>query len=168
MKQRSTSFWLLTTKGLDDSTGTQICSMGQKTDTSHGGRLLPPRAALVGREGHVLLHLRGPKRPSGPVPSACPTAGIGACQCRSFQHPLGATQTRAPRIRGCFRDPSLRPAAGCGDSRHTAGPRASGELRPGSLPPGARSQRHTSFGHWSLEYRKPWKPKHLGLIHSKL
>lgn len=29
--QRSTSFWLLITRGLDDSTGTQICGRGQRT-----------------------------------------------------------------------------------------------------------------------------------------
>lgn len=114
VKQRSTSFWLLTTRGLDDSTGTQICSKGQKTDTSHRGRLLPPRAAPAGREGHALLHSPGPKRPSGLVPSACPTAGIGVCRRRSLQHPLGATQTRTPKIQGCFRDLSLCPCGWLG------------------------------------------------------
>jgi hypothetical protein len=43
VKQRSTSFWLLITRGLEDSTGTQICAREQ--DRGNGG--------MAGLEGHV-------------------------------------------------------------------------------------------------------------------
>lgn len=49
VKHRRTSFWLLTTRGLDDSTGTQICSKGQET-TVMGGRCCLPRAPLAQTE----------------------------------------------------------------------------------------------------------------------
>lgn len=66
VKQRNTSFWLLTTRGLDDSTGTQICSKGQRTAVT--GMLLSSKGS-AGVEGRTLI------RSLVLVASTSPTAG---------------------------------------------------------------------------------------------
>lgn len=50
VKQRSTSFWLLITRGLEDSTGTQICSGTEGTVTG-------PSKAMGGQVPQALSHL---------------------------------------------------------------------------------------------------------------
>lgn len=60
VKQRSTSFWLLITRGLDDSTGTQICGRGQRTGQ---GVAPPPRGCTISRCGaHTARPTRLPQR----------------------------------------------------------------------------------------------------------
>lgn len=125
MKQRSTSFWLLITRGLADSTGTQICSSGQGTGDRSGARTHGPGrpASASPARPELALQLDVPAGPSAQLhlhPGPAAPASTGAL----VRKEMAATSLAAAVGTGW--EPATSDTEGTGSSRmvNTAGNKA--------------------------------------------
>lgn len=96
VKQRSTSFWLLITSGLDDSTGTQICP-GQKT-VSGWGCWRGVSSCQSCRSSGVLTWVRNPCLRQDTLSGPAVGAGTQDTQLALLLHPTPPTSSQENKL----------------------------------------------------------------------